>query len=144
LTKPEFERGVRDIWESAESVSYNLHPPLLRRFGLRKKVRFGPWFRKTLLGLKSLRKLRGTPLDVFGYSAHRRQERALIQWYRDLIEQVIHNLRPDNLPLALEIAALPDQIRGYEAIKEQSIANVKKLAVEKLKAMRASMAVASA
>jgi indolepyruvate ferredoxin oxidoreductase len=144
LTKPEFERGVRDMWECAESVSYNLHPPLLRNFGLRKKMKLGPWFRKPLLVLKSLRKLRGTPLDVFGYSSHRRQERALIQWYRDLIEQVVHNLRPDNLQLALEIAALPDQIRGYEAIKEQSIANVKKLATEKLKAMKASMAVASA
>ena len=107
-------------------------------------MKLGPWFRGPLQALKHLKWLRGTPLDIFGYAAHRRQERALIPWYRGLIEQVAANLRPDNLPLALEIAALPDQIRGYEAIKEQSIARVKQLAAEKLKAMKSSMAVASA
>ncbi len=144
LTKPEFEQHIRDMWESVDSVSYNLHPPLLRRFGVRKKMQLGPWFRTPLLVLKKLKILRGTPLDVFGFSPHRRQERALIRWYRGLIEQVVANLRPDNLATALEIAALPDQIRGYEAIKEQSIAQVKRLAAEKLQAMKTSMAVASA
>jgi indolepyruvate ferredoxin oxidoreductase len=67
-------------------------------------------------------------------------ERTLIQWYRDLIEQVLANLTPDNLPQALEIAALPDQIRGYEKIKEQSIAKVKQQAVEKLAALKAAQA----
>jgi indolepyruvate ferredoxin oxidoreductase len=66
----------------------------------------------------------------------------LIQWYRELIEQVLANLTPDNLPLALEIALLPDQIRGYEKIKEQNIAKVKQQAAEKLEAMRAGKAVA--
>src|SRR5581483_1309931 len=118
-------------------VSYNLHPPLLRNFGVNKKLQLGPWFRNPLLILSRLKALRGTPLDIFGYSAHRRQERALIGWYRDLVEGVVANLTPDNLPLALEIAALPDQIRGYEKIKEQNIANVKQLAAEKLRLMKA-------
>ncbi len=87
--------------------------------------------------------LRGTPLDIFGLSAHRRLERSLIQWYRDLIEQVLANLTPENLPLALEIAMLPDQIRGYEKIKEQNIAKVKQLAAEKLEALKTGTAVAS-
>ena len=76
----------------------------------------------------------------FGYAAHRRTGRTLIQWYRDLIEQVLANLTPDNLPQALEIAALPDQIRGYEKIKEQSIAKVKQQAVEKLAALKSAQA----
>jgi indolepyruvate ferredoxin oxidoreductase len=143
LTKTDFEQRLGGMWESVESISYNLHPPLLRRFGLRKKMKFGPWFRTPLLLLKRMKVLRGTPLDVFGHSAHRRQERALIEWYRDLMEQTIANVRPDNLALALEIAALPDQIRGYEAIKEQSIAKVKQLAAEKLKAMKAALLVAT-
>jgi indolepyruvate ferredoxin oxidoreductase len=87
-----------------------------------------------------MKMLRGTPFDLFGYAAHRRTERTLIQWYRDLIEQVLANLTPDNLPQALEIAALPDQIRGYEKIKEQSIAKVKQQAVEKLAALKAAQA----
>ena len=135
LTKPEFEAQTRDMWEAPESISYNLHPPLLRHFGVKKKLSLGAWFRDPLLMLKSLKGLRGTPLDIFGYSAHRRQERALIAWYRELIEQVMSRTTPDNLAQALEIAALPDQIRGYEKIKEQNIARVKKEAAEKLAAL---------
>jgi indolepyruvate ferredoxin oxidoreductase len=56
-----------------------------------------------------------------------------------LIDQVIANLTPDNLPLALEIAVLPDQIRGYEKIKEQNIAMVKQAAAEKLETLKASL-----
>ena len=138
LTKPEFEGATREMWATAESISYNLHPPLLRRFGVRKKLKLGPWFRGPLLVLKRMKFLRGTPLDIFGYVGHRRLERSLIGWYRDLIEQVLANLTPESLPLALEIAALPDQIRGYEKIKEESIAKVKKQAAEKLEALKAA------
>ncbi len=136
LTKPEFEQRVRDMWAEPESIAYNLHPPLLRSFGVKKKLKLGSWFRTPLLMLKRLKGLRGTPLDIFGLSAHRRLERSLIPWYRDLIEQVLANLTPENLPLALEIAALPDQIRGYEKIKEQNIAKVKQLAAEKLETLK--------
>ena len=140
LTKPEFERQALGMWAAAESISYNLHPPLLRRWGVHKKLKLGPWFRTPLLLLKRLKGLRGGPLDIFGYAAHRRLERSLIQWYRELIEQVIANLTPENLPQALEIAALPDQIRGYEKIKEQNIAKVKQAASEKLEALRITRA----
>jgi indolepyruvate ferredoxin oxidoreductase len=128
------------MWASAESVSYNLHPPMLRRFGVTKKLKLGAWFRTPLLVLKNMKMLRGTPFDLFGYAAHRRMERSLIQWYRDLIEQVQTNLTPENLPQALEIAALPDQIRGYEKIKEVNVAKVKQQAVEKLAALKAAQA----
>ncbi len=143
LTKPEFEQRVRDMWEAPETVSYNLHPPLLRSFGLHKKLALGPWFRTPLGVLKRFKWMRGTPLDVFGLSAHRRLERSLIAWYRGLIEEVLGNLTPENLPLALEIAALPDQIRGYEKIKEQNIATVKRAAAEKLAALKAGSPVAA-
>ena len=145
LTKPEFERRTLALWAAPESISYNLHPPLLRRFGLHKKMKLGAWFRTPLLVLKRMKRLRGTPLDIFGHASHRRLERSLINWYRDLVEQLTANLTPENLPLALEIAALPDQIRGYEKIKEQSIAKVKQLASEKLQIFnnaRAGMPVA--
>ena len=134
LTKPSFERQVRDIWQSAESISYNLHPPLLRKFGVKKKLKLGPGFRPLLVMLRNMKVLRGTAFDIFGYASHRRMERELIGWYQNLIEHVIANLTPENLAQALEIAALPDQIRGYEQIKEQSIAKVKQQAAEKLAA----------
>ena len=143
LTKPDFEQRVRDMWEAPEAISYNLHPPLLRSFGVNKKLKLGPWFRTPLNLLKRFKGLRGTSLDIFGFSAHRRLERSLIAWYRELIEQVIATLTPENLPVALEIAALPDQIRGYEKIKEQNIATVKRLAAEKLAAMKTRIPVAT-
>jgi len=142
LTKPSFERKTKEMWASPESISYNLHPPMLRRFGVNKKMKLGPWFRTPLRILKGMKGLRGTPLDIFGYAAHRRQERELIEWYRDLIERVLENLTPENLPQAIEIAALPDQIRGYEKIKEQNIAKVKLMASEKLAALKAVPVVA--
>jgi len=141
LTKPEFEQQIRETWAEVESVSYNLHPPLLRRFGAKKKLKLGAWFRTPLQVLASLKSLRGGPFDIFGYSAHRRQERALIGWYRDLITQVMDRLSEENVARALEIATLPDQIRGYERIKEENIARVKQLAEEKVAELRIQTAV---
>jgi indolepyruvate ferredoxin oxidoreductase len=132
LTKPEFEEQVRRTWEQVESISYNLHPPLLRRFGVSKKLKLGAWFRTPLRVLAKIKFLRGTALDLFGRSAHRRQERELSGWYRGLIERAMDHLTEENLPKALEIAALPDQIRGYGRSKEDSIARVEKLAEDLL------------
>jgi indolepyruvate ferredoxin oxidoreductase len=132
LTKADFRQQIDDTWAEVESVSYNLHPPLLRNFGVKKKMKLGPWFRTPLRILASLRSLRGGALDIFGYSSHRRAERALIAWYRDLISQTMDRMNDGNVAKALEIAALPDQIRGYERIKEESMERVKKLAEEKL------------
>jgi indolepyruvate ferredoxin oxidoreductase len=128
LTKPSFESQIKETWTQVESISYNLHPPLLRRFGFKKKLALGSWFRRPLKMLAAMKGLRGGPFDIFGYAAHRRMERDLIGWYRDLITQVMDA----NHPRALEIAALPDQIRGYERIKEASIAQTKKRAAEML------------
>ncbi len=82
LTKPEFESKVTDTCEQVESISYNLHPPMLRRFGFKKKLKLGAWFRTPLKMLASMKGLRGGALDIFDYSKHRRMERALIDWYR--------------------------------------------------------------
>jgi indolepyruvate ferredoxin oxidoreductase len=86
--------------------------------------------------LAAMKFLRGGGLDIFGYNRHRRMERDLIAWYRGTIEQVMERLTPENQAAGLEIAALPDQIRGYERIKEESIAKTKALAAEKLAQMR--------
>jgi len=135
LTKPEFREELERQWERVESVSYNLHPPLLRALGWKRKLKLGPWFRGPLTLLARMKGLRGSTFDIFGYSEHRREERALIDWYRDLVEHVLAALTPENLPLAIEIAALPDRIRGYEDVKKSNIARVKLLAEEKLARM---------
>ncbi len=136
LTKRDAEERALGMWARPLSLSYNLHPPLLRAFGLKKKMQFGPWFRTPLRILAGLRFVRGTPFDVFGYLPHRRLERSLIGWYRDMIRDVIELLTPETEALAVEIASLPDLIRGYETIKEESIRRVKQQAAEKMAALR--------
>jgi indolepyruvate ferredoxin oxidoreductase len=136
LTRDGFEGQVREMWEEVETVAYNLHPPLLRALGWKKKISLGPWFRIPLRVLARMKRLRGTPFDIFGYASIRREERALILWYRDLIRRLLEHVTEENLPMALEIASLPDQIRGYESIKMSSVLAVKKLAEEKLAALK--------
>ena len=132
LTRPEFEKQLGEMWEDIESVGYNLHPPLLRALGHRKKLRLGGWFLTALRILAVVKFLRGTRFDIFGYAVLRREERALIGWYRDLVHRVLDRVTPDNLPRAIEIVSLPDQIRGYEYIKVASVRSVKQLAEEKV------------
>jgi indolepyruvate ferredoxin oxidoreductase len=85
-----------------------------------RKVTLGPWFDVAFRVLRAGRGVRGTRLDPFGYAAVRRTERALITEYRAAIEQVL-GCAPDH-PLAAELAALPDMVRGYEEIKLASVA----------------------
>ena len=65
--------------------------------------------------------LRGTPLDLFGSTAHRKMERALVAEYQQMNEQLLTDLSPENYDKALEAAELPDMIRGYEEIKEANV-----------------------
>ena len=113
-----------------ESIGYNLHPPLLRSLGMKKKLKLGGWFGIPLRLLAAMKFLRGTKLDPFGYARVRREERTLIAWYRDLVCEC---LDMEDQARARELAALPDQIRGYENIKLESIRKVKARAAELLK-----------
>jgi indolepyruvate ferredoxin oxidoreductase len=134
LSQPSFEAQTLGRFAAPRRMSFHLHPPLLRALGLRKKLELGPWFRPVLRLLASLRGLRGTPLDPFGYAALRRLERGLIVWYEGLLEAVLHDLREENFATALDIARLPDGIRGYEQVKERTVARVRQQAAELLAA----------
>jgi indolepyruvate ferredoxin oxidoreductase len=138
LTSPEFESQVREQWQAVESIRYNLHPPFLRRFGMTRKLKLGPWFRPLLLLLAKGKALRGTPFDIFAWSAHRRMERSLISWYRDLMRQAMDRMDGGNQAVAMEIASLPELIRGYEGIKELSVAAAKAKAEALLRQMSES------
>jgi indolepyruvate ferredoxin oxidoreductase len=99
------------------TVYWNLHPPLLRALGLKRKLKLGPWFAPAMQALSGAKRLRGTPLDPFGYSAVRRTERSLIDEYRDQVEHILAVLSPANHAAAVRLAELPEEIRGYEQIK---------------------------
>jgi indolepyruvate ferredoxin oxidoreductase len=72
--------------------------------------------------LKKLRWLRGSPLDVFGYTAERRMERRLIHEFECVIQRICSKLNLENFPVAMEIAELPNMVRGFGHIKEAAVA----------------------
>jgi indolepyruvate ferredoxin oxidoreductase len=118
---PGLDRALEATFGPIEQVHYLLHPPLLRAIGWKKKLKLGRWFQIGLHALVALRRLRGTPLDIFGYAHVRRVERALIGEYRGLIEQALSSLGPATYERAVRLAELPDMIRGYEQIKLRGV-----------------------
>ncbi|MBX5491041.1 MAG: indolepyruvate ferredoxin oxidoreductase family protein [Chloroflexi bacterium] len=133
----QFEQPLRRV--------YHLHPPLLRQLGLKRKLQLdAQWFDPALHLLYALRGLRGTPLDVFGRTAHRRLERRLIGWYARLVGEALARLSPATHAVAVELATLPDLIRGYEQIKERNIEAARQRAAELLERLRAPSATAGA
>ena len=141
--RPSFQEEVKGLFEQPRKVVYNFHPPLLRSFGLKRKLGFGPWFNPILGLLRGMKGLRGTPLDPFGYARVRREERRLIGWYKDLVESALEHLRSETYPLMVEIAELPDDIRGYEEIKLRNVEAAERRAEAMLRNLRESKVAAA-
>ena len=128
-TQTDFEQRLRQEFEGDFSISYHLAPPVL--WG-RKDARGRPVKRQFRTGARTLfallarlRVLRGTPFDVFGYMRERRVERGLIDWYQSLIDELCRDLKPADIGIATEIAALPMDIRGYGPVKDQALVAVR-------------------
>ena len=117
-----WRQNIDSTFTDPVRVWFNLHPPAARFLGRKKKMRLGPWFVPALVVLRSCRRLRGTKLDVFGLQGSRREERALIGWYEELLDRALGALRPSTAEVVAAIIALPEQIRGFESIKSTSIA----------------------
>src|SRR6185436_8179604 len=89
------------------------------------KKEYGPWVFTAFKLLAKLKGLRGGAFDIFGKTEERRMERQLIVDYRNSIDELLTGLSPGNHTLAVEIARLPEQIRGYGHVKEEHFAKVK-------------------
>jgi indolepyruvate ferredoxin oxidoreductase len=124
-TNGDFERRIREQFDGEYKLKFHLAPPLLTRTdpvtGEPRKMEFGPQMLPVFRVLAKLKGLRGTPLDVFGFSAERRKERALIEEYVGLIRKILPEVSQSNHATVVEIASLPDGIRGFGHIKERSI-----------------------
>lgn len=123
--QPSFHANVRGLFTGRPRLAYNLHPPLLRALGLKKKIRLGEWFTPGLRVLALLKGLRGTPFDVFGYTTSRRTERSLQRWYRDTLSHALECCTPATYGLVEEIASAPEMIRGYDDIKLRAVTATK-------------------
>ena len=112
--------------------------------GRMKKIAFGAWFLRVLGLLAKLRFLRGTRFNPFGETEHRRLERELETRYRSTVQELAAGLTPENLDTAVEIASLPEEIRGYEDVREEHLARVEKREKELLASFRRRVAKANA
>ncbi|WP_164938226.1 indolepyruvate ferredoxin oxidoreductase family protein [Bradyrhizobium guangxiense] len=124
-TSGEFERAVRSQFDSFAKLSIYLAPPFLSRrdktTGEPRKIRFGAWILPVFRILAALKILRGTPFDVFGRSAERRTERALIAEFIDALNRLPRRLSAASLPQAVAIAELPLEVRGFGHVKQKAI-----------------------
>jgi indolepyruvate ferredoxin oxidoreductase len=124
-TDGEFRRALEQQFEGDLRLSFHLAPPLFARrdpaTGAVRKREYGPWMFGVFKMLAKLKRLRGTPLDLFGYTQERRMERALIGEYEITIRKLLPNLSLDNHSIAIGIAAIPDTIRGFGHVKERHL-----------------------
>ena len=127
-----FKAAFAAQFEGGEKPRVQLAPPLISGIdpatGRPKKRSFGPWI-FTLFGvLAKLKGLRGGPFDIFGYNSERRTERADIAAFEDTVDRLLDGLTPDNRALALAIARLPLDVRGFGPVKDAARATVAKRA----------------
>jgi indolepyruvate ferredoxin oxidoreductase len=130
-----FQKQVAATFEPTDAAGkpiryeFNLAPPLLARkdpnTGLPRKMTFGPWMMGAFGLLAKLKGLRGTALDVFGYSLERRTERKLIADYEALLAEILASLSPENHALCVALAAIPEKIRGFGHVKERHLVAAK-------------------
>ena len=123
-TDTAFTEKVAAMFEGDYKLVHHLAPPAIAKKnnkGELIKQPFGPWMRRAFGVLAKLKGLRGTPWDPFGRTEERKTERALIGEYRAAIDELLGTLNTERLALAVEIARLPEDIRGYGHVKERHL-----------------------
>jgi indolepyruvate ferredoxin oxidoreductase len=123
-TDPAFTDKIAAMFEGDYKIVHHLAPPAIAKKndkGELIKQPFGPWVRSAFGLLAKMKSLRGGALDFFGKSEERQTERALIAEYRSSIEELLRGLTADNRALAVDIARIPEDIRGYGHVKERHL-----------------------
>ncbi len=117
---PTFKAELAQAFPNAVRLSYSMAPPILSgddAHGRPRKREFGPWLMPLLGALQHMKFLRGTALDLFGYSAERKLERRLGETYRASLTAAMRNLTPENYAKVVELAQIAIGIRGYGHVK---------------------------
>ena len=122
-TNGDFMEKVRARFAGDFKLGFHLAPPILARHdpvnGELRKREFGPWVFTVFRVLARLKGLRATPFDLFGFTSERRHERRMIADYKASMLAMARRLTPDNYTLAVRVAALPMEIRGYGHVKQR-------------------------
>ncbi len=127
-TDGRWEAALKEQFEGWERISFHMAPPLLAKPGADgrvKKIELGGWTFKALKTLARFKRLRGTALDLFGKTEERRMERQLIADYEALIAELLPQLSAEKLDLAVQLARLPEKIRGYGHVKLANVVTVR-------------------
>jgi indolepyruvate ferredoxin oxidoreductase len=118
---PAFERALSEQFASHRKLAVHLAPPLLARrdraTGEPRKMRFGAWMFPLMRLLAKGKTLRGTPFDVFAYSAERKLERQMIVDYEALVDEIATRLSPATHKTAVALAALALDVKGFGHVK---------------------------
>ena len=125
---PAFHERLRSMFEGDIRLNFHLAPPLLARRNAKGELQKQKYGQAMLVGFKLLARLkglRGTPFDLFGRTEERQTERALIVEYRECVERVLTSMTADNHALAVDIARLPEQIKGFGHVKERNLKAVR-------------------
>ena len=117
LLLPEARAQARSVGGARTKVTWRLHPPMLRAMGMKNKLSLGRWATPAFWALRAMRRLRGTPFDLFGWAKVRKLEREMIPEYIAAIETLLAHPSESTMPEIIAIASLPDRVRGYEHIK---------------------------
>lgn len=129
-TDGNFMRRIHEEFTGKIKLQFHLAPPLLARYdpktGEPRKMTFGPWIFTAFRLLAKLKKLRGTKWDIFGYTAERKMERHLIQYFEEVLHALLPKLNADNVDLATEISESFQRIRGFGHIKLKNYKEVMK------------------
>jgi indolepyruvate ferredoxin oxidoreductase len=137
---PAFRDRIAAMFEGDYKLNFHLAPPPLAKpdpvTGKPKKMRFGPWMLTAFGLLAKLKGLRGTALDLFGRTEERRMERALTGEYEKLVDELLGKLAADNHAVAIELASIPEEIRGYGHVKAQHLEKAREKQAELLARFR--------
>jgi indolepyruvate ferredoxin oxidoreductase len=140
-TDGSFKAALEKEFEGSLSLEFHLAPPLFNKpdpvTGRPKKTKFGPWTMRLFKLLSSMKRLRGTSLDIFAHSEDRKTERRLIAEYEAVVPELLIGLTTANHALAVALASVPDQIRGYGPVKAESVVTAKAKEAELLVKFRA-------
>ncbi|MEN9314969.1 MAG: hypothetical protein RIS35_1362 [Pseudomonadota bacterium] len=140
-TDGRFAERLGEQFEGDFTLRFHLAPPMFAKRNERGELvkrEFGPWVMTVFRLLAPMRRLRGSVFDPFGRTEERRTERALIDEYEATIGAVLGSLQAGNLALAVEIASLPERIRGFGHVKEKSVVAARERQAHLLEQLRAS------
>ena len=142
-TNGDFMQKIKGRFEGDYKLKLHLAPPLFSRrdahSGEPVKTAYGAWILSAMNLLARFKFLRGTAFDPFGKTSERKMERRLIEEYEQTIEELLRGLSKKNHALAVEIARIPEQIRGYDLVKQKHVESAKSQKNELLNEFRSNV-----